>query len=267
MTYAVTLEAPRTRAGLGQAVRAEWTQARLAALHGVGAPHHAGRDGARELPVRTRGARHTHAPAGFFQGFDPTNAALAGLALGIARHGGPRRLVHDRRVRERDDPVVARGNAAALRLLRRQGHRVRRRCPRRRHGDELSVVLRRAGRALRWCAHGDAGRSRASCGSWWNPAAFLALLALFAVGLGAIIRHSAGAIAAFVGCTLLLPLLLHGVPGNVVRLTPESIFANSVADVVPTNGALSSTTGFLLMAGYAAVALARGRILLARRDA
>ena len=68
----------------------------------------------------------------------------------------------------------------------------------------------------------------------------------------------AGVGLAFVGCTLLLPLLLHGVPGNIVRFTPESIYANSVADVVPTGGALSSTTGFLLMVGYAAAALALG---------
>ncbi len=89
--------------------------------------------------------------------------------------------------------------------------------------------------------------------------AFLALLALFALGLGAVIRHSAGAIATFVGCTLLLPLLLHNVSESLVRLTPESIFANSVADVVPTNGALSSTVGFVVMAGYASGRARRGR--------
>ena len=101
----------------------------------------------------------------------------------------------------------------------------------------------------------------------FESAGFLALLALFAVGLGAIVRHGAGGIATFVGSTLLLSILLHGIPGNVVRFTPESIYANSVADVVPTNGALPSTAGFLLMAGYAAVSLALGGILLARRDA
>ncbi len=107
----------------------------------------------------------------------------------------------------------------------------------------------------------------ACCAVLVESGAFLALLALFAIGLGAVIRHSAGAIATFVGCTLLLPLLLHGVPGNIVRFTPESIYANSVADVVPTGGALSSTTGFLVMAGYAAAALVLGGYLLARRDA
>ena len=49
---------------------------------------------------------------------------------------------------------------------------------------------------------------------------FLALLALLGLGLGLIIRHTAGAIATFVGVTFLLPLLLSAVPGNPGRFTP-----------------------------------------------
>ena len=97
--------------------------------------------------------------------------------------------------------------------------------------------------------------------------AFLALLALFAVGIGAIVRHSAGAIASFVGCTLLLPLLVHNVAGNPSRFMPVMLLGNSVAAVVPAPGALSGTAALLLMALYAAAALALGGALLARRDA
>ena len=68
--------------------------------------------------------------------------------------------------------------------------------------------------------------------------AFLALLALFGIGIGAIIRHTAGAIAAFVGCTLLLPLLLHNVAGDPSKFMPAMLFANSVAAVVSVSGAL-----------------------------
>ena len=78
-----------------------------------------------------------------------------------------------------------------------------------------------------------------------ESAAFLALLALFGVGIGAIIRHSAGAIATFVGCTLLLPLLLHNVAGNPSRFMPVLLLGNSVAAVVPISGALSSTAALL----------------------
>ncbi len=97
--------------------------------------------------------------------------------------------------------------------------------------------------------------------------AYLALLALFGLGLGLIIRHTSGAIATFVGCTLLLPILLQSLPDNPSRFAPESILANSVAAVVPQPGQLSATTGFLVMALYTAVVLGVGRAVLVRRDA
>jgi hypothetical protein len=97
--------------------------------------------------------------------------------------------------------------------------------------------------------------------------AYLALLALFALGLGLIIRHTAGAIAAFVGCTLLLPVLLQTLGDGPQRFAPENIFANSIAVAVPQDGQLSAPVGFLLMAAYAAVVLAVGMVFIARRDA
>ena len=100
--------------------------------------------------------------------------------------------------------------------------------------------------------------TRASLRALVESGAFLALLALFGLGIGAIIRHSAGAIAIFVGCTLLLPVLLHNVAGNPSRFMPVMLLGNSVAAVVPATGALSSTAAFLLMALYCAIALAAG---------
>jgi ABC-2 type transport system permease protein len=96
---------------------------------------------------------------------------------------------------------------------------------------------------------------------------FFALLSLFGFGLGAIIRHTAGAIAAFYGATLLTALILQSVPGNPGRFTPVMIFGNSVAAVIHHGNALSSTTGFLLMAAYTAVVVLAGGVLLAKRDA
>jgi hypothetical protein len=96
---------------------------------------------------------------------------------------------------------------------------------------------------------------------------FFALLSLFGFGLGAIIRHTAGAITTFYCCTLLTALILQSVAGNPGRFTPVMIFGNSVAAVVHHGNALSSTTGFLLMTFYTAVAVLAGGVLLARRDA
>jgi ABC-2 type transport system permease protein len=98
---------------------------------------------------------------------------------------------------------------------------------------------------------------------------YLALLGMFGLGLGFIIRHTAGAITAFVGVLFLLPLLLHPLQadGNPARFTPESMLANSVAAVVHQTGQVSATVGFLLMTLYCALAVGLGMVLLHRRDA
>ena len=97
--------------------------------------------------------------------------------------------------------------------------------------------------------------------------AFLPLVALFGLRIGAIIRHSAGAIATFVGTTLLLPPVLHNGVGNPSRFMRVMLPGHSVADVAPVSGALSSTAALGLMALYATVALGVGAEPPARRDA
>jgi ABC-2 type transport system permease protein len=99
--------------------------------------------------------------------------------------------------------------------------------------------------------------------------AFLALLGLFGLALGVIIRHTAGAISAFVGFTFLLaiilqPLRAHGDPQ---RFAPEQMLANSVATVQHQAGQFSPTTSFLWMVFYTAVALVVAGLALAHRDA
>ena len=99
--------------------------------------------------------------------------------------------------------------------------------------------------------------------------AFLALFALLGLGLGAIIRHTAGAIAAFTGVTLLLP---DPAPrrsrGTRARYAPEIIFGNSVSAVVAQQaGDLSATIGTVFMVTYCAAALIVGGAVLNRRDA
>ena len=97
--------------------------------------------------------------------------------------------------------------------------------------------------------------------------AFLALLGLVGLGLGVIIRHTAGAIGAYVGLTFLLPLLIQRLPGDPSRYTPVGILANSVSAVTPQGNHVSVPVGFLLMVLYSAVVLGLGAVLIARRDA
>ena len=104
---------------------------------------------------------------------------------------------------------------------------------------------------------------------------YLLLLALFACAIGFVLRHTAGAIAAFVGILLVLPLIVSVLPSSV---------AHSFEKYLPSNLGLAMTlvttrktdfagvlftpwtaTGLLLI--YAAVAVALSVWLLVRRDA
>jgi ABC-type transport system involved in multi-copper enzyme maturation permease subunit len=97
---------------------------------------------------------------------------------------------------------------------------------------------------------------------------FLALFALLGLGLGVIIRHTAGAIALFAGVTFLIPILFDSISHHISRFAPELIFANSITTTVDQhNGALSVTMGVVCMVAYCAAALGLGAVLLNRRDA
>jgi ABC-2 type transport system permease protein len=101
--------------------------------------------------------------------------------------------------------------------------------------------------------------------------AYLCLVGLIGLGLGAIIRHSAGAVAALVGVILLVPPILAAFPGSVLhgpgRFLPELIAENSLAISRPVPYSLSPWTGLGMLCLYAAVVLGAGGLLLARRDA
>ena len=101
--------------------------------------------------------------------------------------------------------------------------------------------------------------------------AYLCLIGLIGLGIGAIIRHSAGAIAALVGLILVLPLVLGAFPSSVQhsagRYLPMMIAENSLTVTRPLPFALSPWAGLGMLCLYAAAALAAGGLLLARRDA
>jgi ABC-type transport system involved in multi-copper enzyme maturation permease subunit len=97
--------------------------------------------------------------------------------------------------------------------------------------------------------------------------AYLALLGLFGLGLGTVIRNSGGAIAVYCAVVLVLPNLMLALPGQLWRFGPIIILANSITAVKVHPEFLSPAAGFATMVVYAAGALAAGRLVLSRRDA
>jgi ABC-type transport system involved in multi-copper enzyme maturation permease subunit len=101
--------------------------------------------------------------------------------------------------------------------------------------------------------------------------AYPALIGLIGLALGAIIRHTAGAISAVVGVLFVLPLILvplgTSIQDSVGKYLPMPIAENSLTAVKAQANALSPGVGLALLCGYTAVALAVGGWALARRDA
>jgi ABC-2 family transporter protein len=118
-----------------------------------------------------------------------------------------------------------------------------------------------------------------------GTAALLAVMAVLAVALGAVLRHSAAAITAIVMTMVLpyflaaqLPLLPAGTADWLLRVTPAAAFAvqqttpqyaQVAGSYTPANGyfPLPPWAGFAVLCGYAAATLALAAVLLRRRDA
>jgi ABC-2 type transport system permease protein len=114
---------------------------------------------------------------------------------------------------------------------------------------------------------GDPHALRAVVGT----ALFLTVLGVLGVGLGALIRNTAGAIAAFVGLLFVLP--------GITALLPVSI-GDAITPYLPLNAAVTVATstfedpnhlstwgGFAVFCGYAAVIVVAAAVGLVRRDA
>jgi len=117
---------------------------------------------------------------------------------------------------------------------------------------------------------GQAGVLRAVVGA----GLYLAVLGLLALGLATIIRHTAGAISAFVGVVLVLPLIVQELPASISNAMARYVPANIGLVMFSTRGlpdrigpAFSPWTGFGLLVLYAVVILGLGCWVLVRRDA
>ena len=100
---------------------------------------------------------------------------------------------------------------------------------------------------------------------------FVCLLGLMALGLGTIIRHTAGAISAFVGILLVLPIIVQALPQSLSDTVRKFMPDRIAVAIVTTNGrvfqSFSPWVGMLVMCIYAVVLLAIGASLLEKRDA
>jgi len=104
---------------------------------------------------------------------------------------------------------------------------------------------------------------------------YLTVLGLLALGLAAMIRHTAGAISTFVSIQLILPLVVSAFPASIGhpigKYLPATIgnamtattAAGAHADFLP---AFPPWRGFALLCAYGAGALVLGGVLMARRD-
>jgi ABC-2 type transport system permease protein len=97
------------------------------------------------------------------------------------------------------------------------------------------------------------------------------LIGLLGLGLGAIIRHTPGAIAVLVGGVYVLAQMVAGFAPAIMPYLPVSIVANSMSAVQPVAAEgqvhfLSPWAGLGMLALYAAVTLGAGAWLLASRD-
>jgi ABC-type transport system involved in multi-copper enzyme maturation permease subunit len=99
-------------------------------------------------------------------------------------------------------------------------------------------------------------------------AGYLALIGVFAVGLGFIVRSTAGGVATLCGLLLVLPtlgLLLPSGWRDVLDYLPSNAGEAMVSNRA-TEG-LSATSGLLVLLAWVAAALATAAVVLRRRDA
>jgi hypothetical protein len=138
-------------------------------------------------------------------------------------------------------------------------------------GELVSFVAFFVGQALLHRAHagaslGDPGVSRAVFGG----GLYLTAVGLLGFGIGALVRHTAGALSAFFGVlfasTALVDLLPTGLRNTVINYLPANA-GSQIITVHPTEGALPPWAGLGVLCLYAAVAIAAATVLITRRDA
>jgi ABC-2 type transport system permease protein len=111
----------------------------------------------------------------------------------------------------------------------------------------------------------QAGVSRAVLGG----ALYLTLVGLFGLGIGAILRNTAGGISTLAGVLFVLPPLLNVLPASwhdAISPYLPSTAGQAIMSITQAPHVLSPWTGLALFAGYTAAMLVTAAVLLRRRD-
>jgi ABC-2 type transport system permease protein len=114
-------------------------------------------------------------------------------------------------------------------------------------------------------AWSDPGVPRAVIGA----ALYLTVVAALTLGLGAIVRNTAGGIATFAAIFFVLPPLMDVLPSSWNNAISPYLPGNAGRAIIATTRdahSLSPWVGFAVFCGYAALALAIAAVLLVRRD-
>ncbi|MCH6163828.1 ABC transporter permease subunit [Streptomyces marispadix] len=99
---------------------------------------------------------------------------------------------------------------------------------------------------------------------------YLTMLGLLSVGIGALIRNTAGGTTTVFGLLLVVPEVVKTLPAHWAETIGEYLPNNAgraVTVLHPGPGSLAPWTGFAVLCLYAAVALAAAAVTLKRRDA
>lgn len=99
---------------------------------------------------------------------------------------------------------------------------------------------------------------------------YLCVVGLLGLGLATLLRHTAGAVSAFVGVLLVLPIIVSALPSSVQhdvgRFLPLQM-GRALMDPHPGPYLFAPWTGLVVLVGYTLAVLAVAAVLLVRRDA
>jgi ABC-type transport system involved in multi-copper enzyme maturation permease subunit len=102
-----------------------------------------------------------------------------------------------------------------------------------------------------------------------GAALYLTVMGLFGLGLGSIVRSTAGGIAALAGVVFVLPPIIGLLPSSVSNSIDPYLPSNAggaVWTINPDPNTLAPWAGLAVFAGYAAASIAIAAVLMSRRD-
>jgi ABC-2 type transport system permease protein len=102
----------------------------------------------------------------------------------------------------------------------------------------------------------------------FGVALYMVVTAVVCVGLGTIVRATAGGISSFVALLFVLPGIIESLPNSINNAISPYLLSSGGQDIAQAaGGSLAPWTGFAVACGYAAVAVGFAAWLLRKRDA